>query len=362
VGHQMMIEVFCSGGSFAEAVGWTSTVLAGDFTPGDVTITGTGRVGQTLTVDTGTWTPTPNFSYQWRRDASNITGATSRTYTLVAADHGTRLSVVVTASLDGYNSYGVGEYLKDVIAGKVDAGGVTISSLRAGVPVVSSGCVSVAVTAGYRVSSESASTITKLSATAQVRNSSGTKVGTVALTSTDTALSGVASGTFTSCSAAATGKLTISGLRGSYTGVFTSTPAWDTKVSEQVGAAGRSQAYTEDVSGTFRSSLTVSATGKTAVKQTSTKFTRVKAFKNHTTRTFIGKVVIYSLTAKRWVALKGRPKVVLQKLVKGVWVKVLTTKATKAAWLKASWTSKTKATYRLVKADNAMVVSRTFTK
>jgi hypothetical protein len=50
----------------------------------------------------------------------------------------------------------------------------------------------------------------------------------------------------------------------------------------------------------------------------------------------------------------------LQKYANGVWVKVLTTRATKAAWLKASWKASAKATYRLVKADNATVVSRNF--
>jgi len=65
---------------------------------------------------------------------------------------------------------------------------------------------------------------------------------------------------------------------------------------------------------------------------------------------------------KRWVALAGRPTVVLQKYANGVWVKVLTTRASKAAWLKASWKASAKATYRLVKADNATVVSRNFIK
>jgi hypothetical protein len=66
-------------------------------------ISGTLRVGSTLSGSTGTWTDTPTaYAYQWRRCSSSgctaITGATSATYTLVRADRGRRLQVIVTAS------------------------------------------------------------------------------------------------------------------------------------------------------------------------------------------------------------------------------------------------------------------------
>jgi len=62
-------------------------------------ISGTAVVGQTLTSTTGTWSgiPTPTYSYQWKRGATNI-GTNSSTYTLVAADAGQSITCVVTAT------------------------------------------------------------------------------------------------------------------------------------------------------------------------------------------------------------------------------------------------------------------------
>ena len=65
--------------------------------PGSISITGTAQVGQTLTADTtslggGSGT----ISYQWKRGGTAISGATSSTYTLVAADVGYTITVTVT--------------------------------------------------------------------------------------------------------------------------------------------------------------------------------------------------------------------------------------------------------------------------
>ena len=61
---------------------------------------GTAQVGETLSTTDGTWQgiATITFAYQWRRDAANISGATSSTYTLVAADYATDVDCVVTAT------------------------------------------------------------------------------------------------------------------------------------------------------------------------------------------------------------------------------------------------------------------------
>jgi hypothetical protein len=63
-------------------------------------LTGTETVGQTLSVTTGTWqgVATITFAYQWRRDGVAISGATSSTYTLVAADYDAIIDCVVTAT------------------------------------------------------------------------------------------------------------------------------------------------------------------------------------------------------------------------------------------------------------------------
>jgi hypothetical protein len=78
-------------------------------TPGNTVapeISGTLSVGQTLNCSTGTWSAFPTkFTYQWDRDGSPISGATSQAYVVVAADQGHSLTCTVTAS----NSLGAGE-------------------------------------------------------------------------------------------------------------------------------------------------------------------------------------------------------------------------------------------------------------
>jgi hypothetical protein len=68
------------------------------------TISGTPKIGQTLTADTGSWSGNPtSFTFEWQRcDAdvvicSNVPGATGRTYGVSATDLGSRLRVAVTA-------------------------------------------------------------------------------------------------------------------------------------------------------------------------------------------------------------------------------------------------------------------------
>jgi hypothetical protein len=62
-------------------------------------ITGTARQGQVLTADTGGWMGNPtSFARQWRRNGVAIAGAVAASYTLVAADVGSTISVAVTAA------------------------------------------------------------------------------------------------------------------------------------------------------------------------------------------------------------------------------------------------------------------------
>lgn len=67
-------------------------------------ITGTPAPGQTLGIDPGAWGTgeTPTFTYQWRRDTSDVAGATGATYAVTSGDVGHTLTVVVTATRAGY--------------------------------------------------------------------------------------------------------------------------------------------------------------------------------------------------------------------------------------------------------------------
>lgn len=63
------------------------------------TISGTTRPGDTLTASNGSWDNSPkSYAYQWKRNGSNIPGATRPTYNIKAADQGTKLTVTVTAT------------------------------------------------------------------------------------------------------------------------------------------------------------------------------------------------------------------------------------------------------------------------
>ncbi|WP_129789494.1 hypothetical protein [Promicromonospora panici] len=67
------------------------------------TISGTLRVGQTLTANRGTWSPTPSVvTYQWRAEGRPIPGATSRTYKLTRAEHGKNISVEIVGRKYAY--------------------------------------------------------------------------------------------------------------------------------------------------------------------------------------------------------------------------------------------------------------------
>jgi len=63
-------------------------------------LSGTPTVGQTLSCSTGTWLGTLpiTYTYQWKRGVSNISGATSSTYTLVQADALQTITCDVTAT------------------------------------------------------------------------------------------------------------------------------------------------------------------------------------------------------------------------------------------------------------------------
>jgi 5'-nucleotidase len=67
------------------------------------TVTGTPRVGQSLTATAGTWTPTPaSVSFQWFANGAPIAGATGPTLQLTGAQVGALITVGVTAHAAGF--------------------------------------------------------------------------------------------------------------------------------------------------------------------------------------------------------------------------------------------------------------------
>jgi hypothetical protein len=101
---------FFNGGSWTPAVkGWVFTGSGWiqhypnfpQYTQGPI-ISGNNNVGATISVSAGLWTqdiayaPT-SYSYQWKRNGSNISGATGSNYTTTSSDSGQTLTATVTA-------------------------------------------------------------------------------------------------------------------------------------------------------------------------------------------------------------------------------------------------------------------------
>ena len=81
----------------------TVTVAPGTIPATTPSVAGTPAVGKKLTAVTGDWgVPGIDYSYRWKRDGKNISGATRSTYRGAVKDAGHRISVTVTGRADGY--------------------------------------------------------------------------------------------------------------------------------------------------------------------------------------------------------------------------------------------------------------------
>lgn len=98
--------------SQAAVLDWKPAVIARAYTirlgaapvvkPGTVRVSGTAKVGRTLTANAGAWTPSGvALSYQWTRNGADIPGATSRSLKVTPALAKTAISVRVTGRLAG---------------------------------------------------------------------------------------------------------------------------------------------------------------------------------------------------------------------------------------------------------------------
>lgn len=97
--------------TIAAAAAPTNTVLP--------SISGVAQEGETLYAFPGIWTGTPSFTYQWQEDDSgwtNISGATSQTYTPVAGNVGNPLRVIVTGTNTAGTADATSQPTADVLA------------------------------------------------------------------------------------------------------------------------------------------------------------------------------------------------------------------------------------------------------
>ncbi|HEU0183503.1 MAG TPA: carboxypeptidase regulatory-like domain-containing protein [Agromyces mariniharenae] len=95
--------------------------------PGTVAVVGNPTPGETLTVDSGVWTPALQSSrYQWLRDGEPIEGVFWQQYTVSEADLGSRISVRVTGSAFGVRSATTTSEPTKVVKERMAAGVPTI--------------------------------------------------------------------------------------------------------------------------------------------------------------------------------------------------------------------------------------------
>jgi len=103
------------------------------------TVSGTAKVGQTLTAGDGTWSNTPtSYAYQWLRcngggnSCVNVANGTQKTYTLVGVDAGNTMRVRVTAT----NTDGSASAQSDQTA-SVEPAGATAAPRNTAAPTIS---------------------------------------------------------------------------------------------------------------------------------------------------------------------------------------------------------------------------------
>lgn len=81
----------------------TKVVVKGSLARGKASVSGTRRVGRTLTAKTSKWSSGVEYHYQWYRNSTAIVDATAKTYVLIPSDRGKRMKVRVWTTKDGYS-------------------------------------------------------------------------------------------------------------------------------------------------------------------------------------------------------------------------------------------------------------------
>jgi hypothetical protein len=107
IGKTLSFRVTASKAGYQNSVASATTapaVAAAMAITATPSISGILKVGNSLTVNVGTWESGATTSQQWRRNGSPITLATGTTYTLQKSDKGKSISVTVTATKAGYST------------------------------------------------------------------------------------------------------------------------------------------------------------------------------------------------------------------------------------------------------------------
>ena len=107
VGSSISFRVTASKTDYQDSVvsATTGPIVAAEMDVTDTpAISGVLRVGNTLTVDVGSWESGATTTQRWRRNGSPISSATGTSYVLQRSDRGKRISVTVTATKPGYAS------------------------------------------------------------------------------------------------------------------------------------------------------------------------------------------------------------------------------------------------------------------
>jgi hypothetical protein len=105
-GHRLTVAVTGARAGYAAATRISAERVVGSGILATTTpkITGTRKVGRTLTASPGSWTSGVTFSYRWYNNGKAITGATKKTYRLTWRDARDRITVKVTAKKSGYTT------------------------------------------------------------------------------------------------------------------------------------------------------------------------------------------------------------------------------------------------------------------
>ena len=106
--HRLKVKAYSDSGDQLQGMTVTFTVTHNTPATGAPTISGTAQVGQTLTASTSdiadaNGLTNVSYNYQWLADDTDISGATSSTYTLQSSDNGKVIKVRVTFTDDAGN-------------------------------------------------------------------------------------------------------------------------------------------------------------------------------------------------------------------------------------------------------------------